>query len=195
MFKKGYKQTKEHKRKISEAKKGKKRPPFSEEWRRNLSESHKGLITWNKYLTKETDKRVKKISEAKNGHIVSEETKRKISIANSGEKNGMYGIRKFGEESSNWIDGRSFEPYAKDFNKFLKENVKKINNFECQLCHISECEHIKKYNKKISIHHIDYNKKNCKKENLTVLCISCNSKVNKNREYWKEFFIRKINND
>jgi len=195
MFKKGYKQTEEHKRKISESKKGKKRPPFSEEWRKNLSEAHKKLIPWNKDLTKETDERVRKISDTKKGHIVSEETKRKQSIANSGKRNGMYGVHKFGKGSSNWIDGRSFEPYTQKFNKFLKENIKKIYNFECQLCYVNEKEHIKKYNKKISIHHIDYNKKNCSMKNLIVLCLKCNSKVNGNREYWKEFFIRKINND
>ena len=46
--------TNEHKKAISEAKKGKKRGPHSEEWRRRISESMKG-------------------------HKVSEETKRRIS--------------------------------------------------------------------------------------------------------------------
>lgn len=37
----GRKKSKEHKRKISEAKRGKKRPPFSQEWLRKLSEAHR----------------------------------------------------------------------------------------------------------------------------------------------------------
>lgn len=39
------------KRKISEARKGKKRAPFSEKWRRHLSEANKGRIPWNKGKT------------------------------------------------------------------------------------------------------------------------------------------------
>lgn len=37
-----YRMSKGHKRKIAESHKGKKRPPFSKEWRENISESLKG---------------------------------------------------------------------------------------------------------------------------------------------------------
>ena len=35
---------------------------------------------------------------------------------------------------------------------------------------------------------IDYNKENCRMDNLVALCHSCNAKVNRNREHWEEFF-------
>ena len=61
---KHWKHSEEHKRKLSESKKGKK---FSEEHKKKLSEAHKGKSTWNK------------------GKHHSEETKRKISESNKGK--------------------------------------------------------------------------------------------------------------
>ena len=55
----------------------------------------KGRPSWNKDLTKDTDERIaicaKKISKALEGHSVSEETKEKIRVSNSGENNPKYG--------------------------------------------------------------------------------------------------------
>lgn len=79
----------------------KKRPPFSEEWKRNMSLARKGKIPWNKGKrglqkhSEETRKKMSlahkgqkypKISEALKGRKASEETKRKISKANKGRK-------------------------------------------------------------------------------------------------------------
>ena len=58
-------------RKMSEARKGKKLAPFSEERRRKMSESHKGKVL--------SDETRKKMSEAKKN--MSEETRRKLSEA------------------------------------------------------------------------------------------------------------------
>ena len=60
---------------------------FSEEIRKRMSEFHKGQVPWNKGLTKETDIRVKKISESKKGEKRSEETKKRISESMLGDKN------------------------------------------------------------------------------------------------------------
>lgn len=51
---------------------------------------------------------------------------------------------------------------------------------ECQVCGVSqrECE------QKLSIHHIDYDKKNCLPENLISLCADCHMKTNGNRGFW-----------
>lgn len=51
---------------------------ISEESRKKISESQIGRIGWSKGLTKETDERIKKISEAGKGKEISEETKMKI---------------------------------------------------------------------------------------------------------------------
>ena len=83
-----------------------------------------------------------------------------------------------------WIDGRSFEPYPPSFNQQLKDRIRVRDNFICQKCGVPELE----CNTRLHCHHIDYNKKNCEENNLISLCNSCNSKVNANREYWKEYF-------
>jgi len=62
-MKKGSKMTEEHKRKLREARAILMANP---EFRKRMSESHKGQVAWNKGLKKEKDSRMKKISE----HII-----------------------------------------------------------------------------------------------------------------------------
>lgn len=104
-----YKRTAEHNRKISEANTGKKRTEEqkkrtgvkkgykqSEEHKRRESIAKKGNVPWNVGLTKETDKRVRKISESRLGKTgwpknkkrgpPSPEHKRKIGEALKGKK-------------------------------------------------------------------------------------------------------------
>ena len=106
-----------------------------------------------------------------------------ISDAFSGEKHPMYG--KFGELSPNWQGGKSFEIYPQEFNKELKNTIKKRDNYECQ---DPNCEHKTII---LVIHHIDYVKKNNFEYNLITLCNSCHVKTNGNREYWKKFYQEK----
>lgn len=61
---------------------------WTEEQRKFVGELRKGRITWNKGLTKETDDRLKKMSEKYKGHNVTEETKRKISKSKKGKSTG-----------------------------------------------------------------------------------------------------------
>ena len=91
-----------------------------------------------------------------------------------------------GKNSHSWIDGRSFEPYDEKFNKKLKEKIRKRNNYICQSCGILE------NGRKLTIHHIDYNKKNNKSNNLIALCVGCNSKVNFDRDDWTKYFQEKM---
>ena len=86
-----------------------------------------------------------------------------------------------GEKHPNWQGGISFEPYTIDWTKTLKRSIKERDRYVCQLCGNQE---------DLSVHHIDYNKKNCCPENLITLCKGCNSKVNFNRKYWTEYFLR-----
>ncbi|MCH7534176.1 MAG: hypothetical protein IH948_00220 [Bacteroidetes bacterium] len=93
-----------------------------------------------------------------------------------------------GDENPSWIDGRSYEPYPKEFKRIRKEKtISERDNFTCQLCgdYIPE---FKGHKNKLSIHHIDYDKKNNNLNNLISLCNFCNSSVNKNREDWTQFF-------
>jgi endogenous inhibitor of DNA gyrase (YacG/DUF329 family) len=97
-----------------------------------------------------------------------------------------------GKNNPSWKNGLSFEPYSSEFNEELKKEVKIKNNYICQICGITEIQHIKLKNRKLSIHHIDYNKKNCSLDNLITLCSACHSKTSHNREYWKQYFQNNI---
>jgi len=97
-----------------------------------------------------------------------------------------------GELNPRWQGGISFEPYSSDFNDGLKEQIRDRDNHICQLCGMTEIEHVEVYGEKLSVHHIDYDKKNSNETNLISLCRNCNSKVNANRNHWQEFFENKI---
>jgi len=96
------------------------------------------------------------------------------------------------ENNPNWIDGRSFEPYSSEFNEELKEQIRNRDNHICQNCGMTEEEHIIVYGQVLHVHHIDYDKINCKKENLISLCVGCNARANFNRSYWVDFYQNKI---
>ncbi len=93
-----------------------------------------------------------------------------------------------GEKHHAWQDGKSYEPYSAEFNSITKEKIRKRDNYECQLCGITEEEHIVVLGEALAIHHIDYNKKNNLHTNLLTLCKQCNSRANYNRDYWEAKF-------
>jgi len=78
--------------------------------------------------------------------------------------------------------------YPQEFNKSLRDKIRKRDNYTCQNCRITEEEHLKIIGTILNCHHIDYNKKNNNEENLITLCKSCNIKANINRDYWKEYY-------
>jgi hypothetical protein len=94
-----------------------------------------------------------------------------------------------GANNPNWIDGRKGHPYNKYiFNEELKLKIRKRDNFECQNCHVSDKEHLTRFETHLHIHHIDYNKENCDEKNLITTCLQCNSKANYNRDYWYAYY-------
>ncbi len=137
----------------------------------------------------------------------SEETKRKQSIARkkycenhtswnkglSWSQEMKDKIRKAvpdrrGELSYGWKGGKSFEKYGKEFKLSLRNAIRQRDNYKCQLCGVSQMECIEK----LSIHHIDYNKKNNSIQNLISLCRNCHGKANTNRDKWKKCFQEKL---
>jgi len=137
----------------------------------------------------------------------SEERKKKISNAQIGEKNHnwrggkpycidcrkklsqhhqkgkrcrkCFGISKRNKNHWNWLGGLSRKPYPIYWRETLKREVKERDKYICKICFSKE---------KLSVHHIDYNKDNCGLDNLITLCKSCNTKCNKNRSYWINYF-------
>lgn len=89
------------------------------------------------------------------------------------------------KKNPNWMGGVSFGKYGFEFNKELKEQIRKRDKYKCQICTKKQ----KKF--KLDIHHIDYNKKNNNQNNLISLCKSCHWKTNYKREKWIEYFQQK----
>ena len=109
------------------------------------------------------------------------------SCGRKGKLNGNFGKNFLGKNNPNWIDGRSYLPYTIEFNIKLKGQIRKRDNFTCQKCGIKQENHYRK----LDVHHIDYDKENCKEENLITLCHDCNLRVNANRDYWENYFKQK----
>lgn len=140
-----------------------------------------------------------KQSIALKGHLVSDETKRKIGIANKGRgfKQGhvvtesmkeKISLGHLGEKNNSWNGGTSRKPYAFGFSTRLKLKIRKRNNFECVECGINE----NSLGRKLEVHHIDYDKNNNAENNLIALCKSCHSKTNFTRNDWKIYFMGKL---
>ncbi|MEK6880259.1 MAG: HNH endonuclease signature motif containing protein [Nanoarchaeota archaeon] len=119
---------------------------------------------------------IRSISEAKKGIPMPLQARLKLSRYWTG--------RIALENNPNWQGGISFEPYTPEFNKRLKEYIRQKYSYLCQLCFKSQ----NGLRRKLSIHHIDYNKKNCSENNLIPLCDPCHSRTHNNRSYWLEFF-------
>ena len=89
-------QSEERRKKISESRKGKKRPPFSEEWKLKLGDASRGK--------KHTAESKRKIGEAHKGMRHSKESIKKMSQTkirvgcHKGEKNYSFG--RFGKDSA-----------------------------------------------------------------------------------------------
>ncbi len=96
-----------------------------------------------------------------------------------------YYLSIFGFGNPSWKDGISCEPYCDAWaDKEYKADIKARDNYECQN---PDCWGT---GKKLCLHHIDYNKKNCGPYNLITLCNSCNARANKDREKHKIFYRR-----
>lgn len=178
----------EHRRKLSEARKGPKHhaygKTFSEEHKKKMSEAQKGKKS-HMY-----GKKGKK--HPMYGKKLSDERKREISKAMKGRKGPMAG-RFHSEESrikascthqginrKDWTCFVGPEPYCGVwYDKEFKDSIKKIRDGKCQE---PTCWHTTD-DFSLTVHHIDYDKKNCHPDNLITLCHSCNGRANADREW------------
>ena len=128
----------------------------TEESKRQMSESSKGQIPWNK-------------------------DKKGCQVAWNKDK-------KFPEFSGknhwNWQDGKSFEPYGLDFNRRFKESIRARDNHCCVICNKPQEE----LTELLSVHHVDYNKRNNFSQNCASLCRHDHLRTNINRKSWTLFF-------
>lgn len=94
-------------------------------------------------------------------------------------------LRRMGSKCNFWKGGiHKFRgQYGYLFSIQLKEKIRVRDNFKCQICGIPELE----LTSRLSVHHIDYDKKNSDENNLICLCKSCHNKTTVgNREYYQE---------
>ena len=135
---------------------------------------NKGKIPWNKGLTKRTDKRIV----GNKGFKPTEATKQKM-------RENHADFRK--EKHPLWIEDRNTMKRPEDWTDTLREATRQRDNYMCQECGIHQDE-LEGFNKKLDVHHIDYDKDNCEPSNLITLCRKCHTKTNVNRDYWEQYF-------
>lgn len=126
----------------------------------------------------------------------------KMSISKCGVLNPNYGkqhtketrikmsLAQSGKNHPNWQGGVSFEPYCTIFSdEEYKQSLRDRDGNICLNCNKTEDQE----GRKLSLHHIDYDKMNCKPKNLVTVCISCNTKANTDREWHTEWYQRIMN--
>lgn len=121
------------------------------------------------------------------------EVRKKLSIAAKNRLN-MFGdtnpakrpevrAKLKGKNNHNWKGGISCDPYCIEWlDQDYKNSIKERDGYQC----LNPCCNM--ISKHICIHHINYNKKDCKPRNLITLCYSCNSTANYNREWHKSWY-------
>ena len=211
----GEERAKEISEKISRANKNR---IINQETRRKLSNAHKGKKPWLTGLTKETDKKVMKMSQTKKGKNPwnsfknIEHIKIKLSSSLKGRKKSEEHIQRMkqslkgrdvwnkglnseidnrvlsGVKHSLWQGGKSFEPYTPNFNKIFKEAIRERDNHACVMCNLFEDDCVILYKIRLHIHHVDYDKKNVFPQNCVSLCNRCHGTTNYNRQHWTTFF-------
>jgi len=164
---------------------------LSKEHKQKLSNNHwsKTKVITHPFLGKHHTETAKKaISLSQIGKSQSKETVLKRSIAMKGQHTSSRTEFKKGqmalEKHYNWQGGKSFELYSPEFNNKLKEQIRQRDQYRCQQCF----RHQNELKRKLTIHHIDFNKQNNNPINLISLCPNCHSQTNFNREGWTNYF-------
>lgn len=174
---KGKTHSKKTKKKLSEINRGRR---HSEETKLRMSMSRKQYLSEHPEVVEKMKQdcidrkqwlKFKGKSTFVKGSKHSEESKLKMSLANSGENHPQ------------WQGGIACEPYCDVWlDKEFKEDIKKRDNYECQN---PDCYGM---SKRLCIHHINYIKKDCRPDNLITLCVGCNTRANFNRDGWRAFY-------
>lgn len=86
-----------------------------------------------------------------------------------------------GSANPSWAGGVSRLPYPWNF----KEISRSIIARDGARCQNPGCTGV---DKRLTTHHVDYNKSNCAPSNLICLCSACNSKANFGRAKWAAFY-------
>lgn len=199
----GKKRSEEIRKKISESKKN-----LSEETRRKMSESAKLRAPPSEITRKKLSEagKARKLSEdhrrnigkALTGKIRSDEHHKNLSLSHKGNT-AMLGKTHSAETRLKlceatvggfWYGNISYPPaYCEKWTAELRERVRAYFGYMCAECGTPETD------RKLSIHHVHYNKKTCcdgSPRDLVPLCVSCHMRTNIDKEYWENHFTEMI---
>lgn len=87
-----------------------------------------------------------------------------------------------GENNPNWKGGLSRTPYPYNWLSISKSIIERDGG----VCMNPNCG---SDDKRITAHHIDYDKMNCNPVNLIAVCATCNSIANFGRQQWYEYYM------
>lgn len=167
--------------------------PLSQETKKRLSQIRKG-----RKLSESHKEKIRKSHLGEKNHFFgkkhSGETKRKMQKAaqgkRSGKQNGMFGkvgplhplYGRRGLLHPGWKGGMSRLPYSLDWTPQLRQEIKERDGNRCLN---PVCDG---HDPVLSIHHVNYKKKDCSKTNLITICRSCNSAANKDRRWHEAWY-------
>ena len=141
-------------------------------------EEGKSLVKSKEYILAAKYRRLGKTCNEYLVNTTEETHKINLSKSHKGSKNPM------------WFNGISKKKYPHFFDTSLKRLIRDRENRMCFICGKSE----KDLNRRLDIHHIDYDKLNCKFNNLIAVCTSCHLTTNfGSRQYWTYFLTILIN--
>jgi len=156
-----------------------------------------GEITpWNKGVTGyqiHDDEFKKRVSVWATGRIQTEASKKKISIGNTGKARTFEARKKYSAIKQDipieeWKGFKTFYPYTSDFNENFKQSIRKRDNNVCIKCGKTAEQEFMDFNRKMTVHHVNYDKKISLPENCCTVCMRCNIEANKNRKSWTKFY-------
>ena len=163
--------------------------------KRKFSEIGGGMT--GKHHTEETKRHLSIVSSGEKNHrfgkTASEETRKKIGLKSIGRPKTEDGRKRISEANSgdgngNWQGGFGSEPYNLEFRYRIAKQIRNRDNHNCQLCGVLETES----GRDLDVHHIDSNPKNDDWLNLISLCRHCHANLQVDRNYWQVYFIKRL---
>ncbi len=145
----------------------------------------KGCTPWNKntkgYSTslkgrKRSQEFCDKQSEAQKGKKMPKSYCENLSERMKGSGNPAF---------KNWA---TREPYGIEWSEELKEKIRERDSYRCQECF----RHQSEFKEKLSIHHINFNKRNNHPSNLISLCRTCHLQTNWGKRDWVTYYQQRL---